>query len=261
MPGFIEQQSSHSIERQSSHFDPILCETFEDKSRPTAELPMLAEPIANADRDVPDSSEEALIRLSRQGDTRAFGELIQRHYKTCLKRAVSMMRNQSDAEDEVQNTCWKAFHRLDQYRGDGTFAAWLSRIVENQCLMRIRVDRQLHFVYLDESTESNVRVELVGQTLNPEDELGDQQVEDLLRREISRIPPLLREVMLLRDVQHLPMRIVAEQLSLSVPAAKSRLMRARAELRSRLAKHCGRRGPSTLMQKAKYHKSAYASAS
>jgi RNA polymerase sigma-70 factor (ECF subfamily) len=170
------------------------------------------------------------------------------------------MRNRSDAEDEVQNTFWKAFHRLEQFRGEGSFAAWLSRIVENQCLMRIREARQSQFVYLDETTESNVRLELVGQTSSPEDQLGDHQVEDLLRREISRIPPLLRNVMLLRDVQQLPMSAVAEQLGLSVPAAKSRLMRARVELRSRLMKHCGRRGQGTLMQKARYNKSAYASA-
>ncbi len=250
-----------SVEQQSFYFEPILSEARDYESGPAREGPIIAEAFATVEPEASSSSEEALVELSRQGNTEAFGELIQRHYKNCLKRAVSMMRNQSDAEDEVQNTCWKAFHRLEQFRGEGTFAAWLSRIVENQCLMRIRVDRQLHFVYLDESTESNVRVELVGQTRNPEDELGDQEVGDLLRREISRIPPLLREVMLLRDVQHLPMRNVAERLGLSVPAAKSRLMRARAELRSRLTKHCGRRGSSTLMQRAKYNKAAYASAS
>jgi RNA polymerase sigma-70 factor (ECF subfamily) len=250
-----------SAEQQSFYFEPILSESREIESGPTREVAILAEAVAKEEAAASSSSEEELVELSRRGDTEAFGELIQRHYKTCLKRAVSMMRNQSDAEDEVQNTCWKAFHRLEQFRGEGTFAAWLSRIVENQCLMRIRVDRQLHFVYLDESSESKVRVELVGQSPNPEDELGDHQVGDLLQREISRIPPLLREVMLLRDVQHLPMRNVAERLGLSVPAAKSRLMRARAELRSRLTKHCGRRGPSTLVQRAKYNKAAYASAS
>jgi RNA polymerase sigma-70 factor (ECF subfamily) len=67
--------------------------------------------------------------------------------------------------------------------------------------------------------------------------------------------------MLLRDVQQLPMSAVAERLGLSIPAAKSRLMRARVELRSRLMKHCGRRGQGTLTQKARYNKSAYASAS
>ena len=66
-----------------------------------------------------------------------------------------MIRNISDAEDEVQNAFWKAFQRLDQFRGDGSFGAWLNRIVENQCLMRIREERNSRFVYLDESSDSN----------------------------------------------------------------------------------------------------------
>jgi RNA polymerase sigma-70 factor (ECF subfamily) len=211
--------------------------------------------------DLHDASEETLIGLAQNGDTAAFGELIQRNYSTCMKRAIFMIRNRSDAEDEVQNACWKAFKRLDQFRGEGTFSAWLSRIVENQCLMRIREDRHSHFVYLDESTDSNVRLELVGQMTNPEDELGEFQVTNLIRREISRIPSLLRNVMVLRDVEQLPMQDVALRLGLSLPAAKSRLMRARSELRSRITKHCGRRGCGTLMQRANYRQTAYSGAS
>jgi RNA polymerase sigma-70 factor (ECF subfamily) len=247
------------FEQQSLQFKQALAEARRRESSTATEAPVLAG-TAVSEKEASPTSEEELVRLSRHGDVEAFGQLIQRHYNMCLKRALSMMRNRSDAEDEVQNTFWKAFHRLEQFRGEGSFAAWLSRIVENQCLMRIREARQSQFVYLDETTESNVRLELVGQTSSPEDQLGDHQVEDLLRREISRIPPLLRNVMLLRDVQQLPMSAVAEQLGLSVPAAKSRLMRARVELRSRLMKHCGRRGQGTLMQKARYNKSAYASA-
>jgi RNA polymerase sigma-70 factor (ECF subfamily) len=195
--------------------------------------------------------------LARQGDSAAFGELIERHYKTCLKRAISMVRNATDAEDEVQNACAKAFQLLAQYRGEGTFSAWLSRIVENQCLMRLRENRQSRFLYLDQCSESNTRVELVGQVLDPEDGLGDRQVEDLVRREISRIPPLLRRVMVLRDVERLPMPEVAAQLGLSISAAKSRLGRARHELRARLRKYCGRRGRATLTRKARYLPLAY----
>ena len=88
-------------------------------------------------------------------------------------------------------------------------------------------------------------------------ELGDQQVQDLLRREISRIPPLLRNVVVLCDVERLPMPDVAAQLGLSISAAKSRLGRARAELRARLSKYCGRRGLSTLTHKATYGRLAY----
>ncbi len=206
-------------------------------------------------------SEENLVAAAKNGDSDAFGELIQRHRKACLKRAMMMIRNRSDAEDEVQNAFWKAFQRLDQFRGEGTFAAWLGRIVENQCLMRIREARNSRFVYLDEPSESNVRIELVGQSADPEDQLGVEEVINLLRREVSRIPPLLRNVMLLRDLEQMPIPEVASRLGLSIPAAKSRLMRARLELRSRIAKHCGRKGPGTLIQMAKYSQAAYSRAS
>jgi RNA polymerase sigma-70 factor (ECF subfamily) len=201
--------------------------------------------------------DQQLIDSARQGDTTAFGELIKRHYSSCLRRASFLIRNPTDAEDEVQNACWKAFERLAQFRGEGTFAAWLSRIVENQCLMRIREDRQARFLYLDQSTEANVRVELVAEVPGPEDELGDQQLETLLRLEISRIPPLFRNVLVLSDVERLPMPDVAARLGLSVPAAKSRLGRARVELRTRLSRYCGRRGLSTLTYKPRYGRLAY----
>jgi RNA polymerase sigma-70 factor (ECF subfamily) len=204
------------------------------------------------------ASVQDLIELARQGDTAAFGELIKLHYSMCLKRATSFIRNPTDAEDEVQNACWKAFERLEQFRGDGSFSAWLNRIVENQCLMRIRVDRRTRFLYLDESTGADIRVELISQVLGPEDELGDQQLGILLQREISRMPPLLRNVMMLSEVERLPMPEVAARLELSVAAAKSRLGRARAELRARLSKYCGRRGFSTLTHKPRYGRLAYA---
>jgi RNA polymerase sigma-70 factor, ECF subfamily len=203
------------------------------------------------------STDEELVHMARRGDTEAFGELIKRHYGACLKRATFMVRNRSDAEDEVQNACWKAFQRLDQYRGEGTFSAWLGKIVENQCLMRVREERRSYFLYLDEASDSNVRLELVCPIAHPEDEYGEQQVVNLVRREISLIPPLLRNVMLLRDVQQLPMQEVASQLGLSVPAAKSRLMRARGELRRRVEKHCGFKGCGTLTQRSRYQQAAY----
>ena len=204
-----------------------------------------------------EQTDEVLVNKARTGDERAFGELIKRHWRNCLKRASMILRNRSDAEDEVQNTFWKALQRLDQFRGEGSFSAWLNRIVENQCLMRIREDQNARFVYLDESTDSNVRLELVSQRASPEDALGLDEVLVLLRREVSRMPPLLRNVMVLRDLDQLPMPDVAKRLGLSVPATKSRLMRARTELRARVARHCGRKGAGTLTQAARYDRSAY----
>ena len=212
---------------------------------------------AQGTNDLGEPLDDVLVNEARAGDVCAFGELIKRHRGACMKRAMFMLRNRSDAEDEVQNAFWKAFQRLDQFRREGSFSAWLNRIVENQCLMRIREDQNARFVYLDKSTESNVRLELVSQKADPEDALGLDEVLVLLRREISRMPPLLRNVMLLRDLDQLPMPDVANRLGLSVPAAKSRLMRARTELRSRVTKHCGRKGAGTLMQVARHEQSAY----
>ena len=137
----------------------------------------------------------------------------------------------------------------------------MGRIVENECLMRIREEKNTRFVYVDNPTESNLRLELVSQTTNPEDEFGREEVVKLLEKEVSRMPPLFRNIVLLHDGEHLPMRDVAERLGLSVPAAKSRLQRARRELRSRIGKHCGRKGPGTLLENAVYSRTAYARAS
>jgi len=253
------------MEQSIQHYEPGIMDfaNLDLPSAPEATVELEATTVTEADaagstKEEAHSHEDELVQLAKQGDSHAFGELFRQHYSACLRRARWMIRNRSDAEDEVQNACWKAFQRLDQFRGEGTFSAWLSRIVENQCLMRIREERQLRFLHLDEASESNIRIELVAQMMDPEDELGDLELDSLLRREISRIPPLLRNVMLLYDVDELPMPEVAARLGLSVPAAKSRLMRARVEMRARLSKHFGQRGYGSLTRKAKYSRAAYA---
>src|SRR5438034_3971582 len=98
-----------------------------------------------------------------------------------------IVRNRGDAEDEVQNACWKAFQYRGQFRGEGSFVAWLTRIVENQCLMRIRQQRNAHFLHLDQTSEANMRFELVGQSRDPEDQVGWAEVVSIVRKEVSRI--------------------------------------------------------------------------
>ncbi|MBV8553243.1 MAG: sigma-70 family RNA polymerase sigma factor [Acidobacteriaceae bacterium] len=204
-----------------------------------------------------DASDEHLLRMAQHGQADAFTQLVQRHFPVCLKRAFTMLRNRSDAEDEVQNAFAKAFQSLETFRFEGTFSAWLYRIVQNQCLMRLREQRQVGFVSIDQITEANARLELIDQVSSPEEELGAEQVDTLLQREISRVPPLMRNVILLRDVQGLPMPEVATRLGISIPAAKSRLMRARKEMRARLLKHCGRRGQRTLTFRVNHHPAEY----
>ena len=209
---------------------------------------------ANARLRFPDRAE---MQAPAASDVEAFDELIQSHKDICMRRALALIHNRSDAEDAVQIALRKAFQHREQFHGKGPFAAWLGRIVENECLMWIRKERSARFVYLDSPIESNVRLELVGSMTNPEDELGWKEVVQVLRSEMRRMPPLFRNIMLLHDSEELPMPDVAKRLGVSVPAAKSRLSRARMELRSRIGKHCGRKGPVTLLEETVHSRTAY----
>jgi RNA polymerase sigma-70 factor (ECF subfamily) len=198
-------------------------------------------------------SDRQLVELARQGDHEAFGRLIQRHWRKCVDLGNFFLRNSGDAEDQAQNAVLKAYQHLDQYQGDAEFGVWLGRIVENQCLMLMRVRRRARFVYLDDtpSEPKALPLQLPAMGPDPEGALAFGQLTEVLRSEVRRIPRLMRNVMLLRDIQELPMGDVADQLGITVSAAKSRLVRARAELRLRMKRHYqGGRGSSALSQTA-----------
>lgn len=184
----------------------------------------------------------ALVTSAKHGDREAFEQLIQRHYHTCVNVASWMLHDRAEAQDEVQEACWKAFEHLDQYHGDAEFVTWMLRIVVNECLMLLRVRRRTKFCYIDDDhDQSRGRpVELPASTPDPEHELVSWQLQEVLRNEIRHIPPLLRNVLLLRDLEELPMTTVAGRLGISVAAAKSRLLRARSELRNRMLAKSGK---------------------
>ena len=193
-------------------------------------------------------SDIELVNLAKEGSQQAFGELVKRHHQKCVSLATCILRNREEAEDEVQNACWKAFEHLDQFHGEADFATWLSRIVVNQCLMFIRTNRRVRFLRLDAGIPGyqSGSIDLPSWRLDPEGELGRRQVEEVLAGEIRRIPALLRNVVRLRDVDELPIEEVARRLGITVPAAKSRLLRARLELRQRILRHCGPSGQKSL---------------
>jgi RNA polymerase sigma-70 factor (ECF subfamily) len=200
-------------------------------------------------RDVRQETDDALVDRCRQGDQPAFEELMKRYQTPAMKVALSIMRDRQDAQDEVQNAFWKAYEHIGQFNRDAKFSTWLTRIVVNQCLMHLRKERRAKFTYLDDmlSNDDQLTLELPDNRQSPEQALGKDEVGHVLYAEIQRTPPLLRNVFLLRDVEQRPMTEVARILGISVAAAKSRLLRARSELRSRMRKHYGMVGPATLM--------------
>jgi RNA polymerase sigma-70 factor (ECF subfamily) len=203
--------------------------------------------------------DDALVELARTGQAGAFDQLIERHHRFCLAKAHSILRNRGDAEDEVQSAWVQAWTHLGSYEGKGCFCAWLSRIVSNQCLMLLRKARSMPVVSVDRvfESENSFRLEVIDQRALPEDLVGDDEVSRVLSKEIRGIPPLLREVLIMRDLGELGVRDIAAQLGVGIPCAKSRLMRARVELKQRLKKHHGEKGGGTMLQNSRRRQIAY----
>jgi RNA polymerase sigma-70 factor, ECF subfamily len=190
------------------------------------------------------TSDADLVRMAREHDREAFGQLVQRHRGACLRFATFLLRDRGEAEEEVQNAFWKAFEHLDQFKGGAEFPNWLSRIVANNCMMRLRTRARARLLPLDgynNGSEREGSIDLPAASSDPELGLIQSQVASLVGLEIRRIPTLFRDVVLLRDVYELPISDVATRLGITVPAAKSRLFRARNELRRRVLERCGAR--------------------
>lgn len=183
-----------------------------------------------------EESDDQLLTMCEDGDSEAFGELALRYQPMAFNAARFILKNEHEAEEQVQQSLVKAFEHINQFRGSAKFSTWLVRIVVNQCLMRLRHFRRAKHVSLEYLSfeRETVTFELRDPRRSPEMELQGSETAEILWREIRRIPPLLRNVFWLRDVEQRPMPDVAQLLGISVHAAKSRLLRARAELRIRL---------------------------
>ena len=194
------------------------------------------------------SSDDMLIEMAKAGDGDAFGELMRRNGSASYKLALSILKNHHEAEDEVQNAYTNAWRHFTNFNQEAKFSTWITRIVFNQCLMRLRQHRKANFVFLDDESSDGrtTKFELPDERRSPETQLGRTQIHQVLGLEIERMPALLRNVLLLRDVKEVPIPEVARSLGISITATKSRLSRARQELRKRLERHCGAMGPATL---------------
>ena len=193
-------------------------------------------------------SEDELLNKAIAGDRVSLNYLVTRYKDIAYTLAYRIARNREDAEEVVQDSFMKAFKSLASFKKASKFSTWLTRIVVNQCLMRLRQARRARFLYIDEAAdEDTLTLELPADQPTPEAMVAETEFGAVLHQEVNRIPAMLRNVFLLRDMQELPMPDVASKLGISVAAAKSRLLRARMELRNRLKKHQGTAGISTLL--------------
>jgi len=186
------------------------------------------------------SDELALVQAAKQGDVSAFEQLVKRYDRNIFRIAQHITQNREDAEDVVQDAFLKAYENLDQFQGNSKFYTWLVRIAVNESLMKLRRRKTSKTVSMDEDVETeegSMPREFADWSPNPEQQYGQSELSDILRKTIQGLPASFRTVFVLRDVEGLSTEETAEMLDLSIPAVKSRLLRARLQLRERLNKY------------------------
>jgi RNA polymerase sigma-70 factor, ECF subfamily len=185
-----------------------------------------------------DVADDDLLFVERvlSGDRKAFEPIVRRYERRVFRVTLSVLGNAEDAEEAMQDTFVKAFRHLDQFRRESRFTTWLTRIAINEALQKRKT--QKHLISLDDSENSEQQFlpkrREPWQT-DPEQLYGKQEVHRLIESAIQALPAIYREAFVLRDVEQMTAEEAAEILGITVPAMKSRLLRARLMLRETLA--------------------------
>lgn len=192
--------------------------------------------------------EVELVGQAQRGDAAAFTELVNRYESKIYRLARHITQNEEDAEDVLQETFLKAFAGLRGFQGNSRFYTWLVRIAVNESLMKLRRRKAGKIISLDEPVETEEETlprEIAAWDENPEQRYGRAEMNSLLTQAVNSLPPGFRTVFMLRDIEELSTEETAQALGLSVPAVKSRLLRARLQLREKLNRKFRKHGDDT----------------
>ncbi len=175
------------------------------------------------------ATDETIVARVRAGETSLYEILMRRYNQRLYRVARSILRDDAEAEDVMQDAYVRAFEHLESFAGESKFATWLTRIAVNEALHRLR--RRSKMGELDPMTSTSAP--------SPEKQAYDDELRIVLERAIERLPDAYRSVFILRIVEGLDVADTAEALDLGHEAVKTRLHRARAMLRQDLQRRVG----------------------
>jgi len=184
-----------------------------------------------------DPDAEGVARV-QGGDLNAFEELMMRHNQRVYRTLLGILGNPDEARDAMQDTFLKAFQHLGGFEGRSKFSTWLVSIATNTGIQRLRERRPMES--LDESgpEEEGFRPRQVqAWTDDPEQLYSQAEMRSLIEQSVMKLPAKYRMVLMLRDIEQLPIEEAASALGLGIPAIKARLLRGRLMLREALAPH------------------------
>lgn len=184
---------------------------------------------------------ELVARASRR-DEAAVRAIVQRHNQRLYRLARSIVRNDAEAEDVLQEAYLRGFANLATFRGESALGTWLGRIVINEALGRLRRERPT--VELTEKMEAGSVshgevIPFPGEQIDPERIMAQRQIHSLLEHAIDDLPDAFRTVLVARVIEEMSVEETAELLGLQPETVKTRLHRARKLVRSALEQQIG----------------------
>ena len=186
-----------------------------------------------------------LVAKAQGGDSTAFAELVRKYERKIFRLAKNITNNQEDAEDVLQEAFLKAYSHIGNFQGNSKFYTWLVRIAVNEALMKLRKRKSDRSVSLDEGIDTGEEImvrEVAVWEDNPEQRYSQTEIRAILDEAVASLRPAFRTVFVLRDIEELSTEETATMLDLSIPAVKSRLLRARLQLREKLTRFFRRKG-------------------
>lgn len=191
-----------------------------------------------------DIEQEFSLEALRKGDRDEFARLVDAYSNQIYRLGLKMLADPQDAEDVLQNTFLKALQSLANFEGRSRLSTWLYRIAVNEALMLLRKQRPETPVPGDQDSDDDENyspVQFVDWCCLPEDELLSSEAKARLDSAVQKLPENLRVVFILRDIEGLSIRETSEALGLTETAVKTRLLRARLNLREQLSVYYGER--------------------
>ena len=186
-----------------------------------------------------DSKEALLIRRIQVGEVDAFYELVRPYERALFVTALALLRNDADAEEVAQEAVLKAFKNIARFRQEAKFSTWLIQICINEAKMKLRKERRHLYESIEEGQQNDegdyIPKDFADWREIPSEALEQKELRDVLHRAMDTLPEKYRTVLILRDVQHLSINETARVLGLSESNVKTRLLRARLQMRDALA--------------------------
>jgi len=186
------------------------------------------------------SGDMDLVHASKNGNTAAFEQLVKRYDRKLLRIAQSVTHNREDSQDAVQEAFLKAYQHLADFQEACQFSTWLIRITVNQSLMKLRKQRSMKEISLDEDFQDDGNIfpmEVDDWAPNPEQLCWASELRRILVGALKNLRPISRMVFVLRDIEGLSIDQTAVVLNMSRTAVKARLWRVRLQLREVLSKY------------------------